>query len=492
MTATVIQPAAPAGLAHLDRRFEALVFDWDGTAVPDRLSDADRLRRAVESACMLGLHLVVVSGTHLENVDGQLGARPVGPGTLHLLLNRGAEAFRMRPSGPLLVERRRIERPQLAALVAAAELTMSCLRRLGLDEVALVRRPNRVKIDLIPIEQWRDPPKAQLPALVAAVEARLRRKGIDGLRAVVEIALQSAAACGLPDARVTTDAKHVELGVTDKSDSARWCFATLGRLGIGPGAVLVAGDEFGALGSAVGSDSLLLVDEAARATAVSVGSEPSGCPERVVELGGGPPAFLALLEDQIARRRRGELPTIDADPAWTLAVDGAVGETERANESRLTLADGRIGTRGSVIAPLPAGSPAVLAAGVYRGVESESELVPAPLWNRIAWRPRGEPRVTRMLDMRAGLVHQQIEAEPHHVDAVLFSSLARPAALPWPRRRRLRQKRRSTASPRTQPRRAPVRRHLPPSQRSGAPKPPGSRPCSTSIGTASERAGRTQ
>jgi hypothetical protein len=281
---------APAGIAALERRFEAMVFDWDGTAVPDRASDARRLRQAVESASAWGLHLVVISGTHLANVDGQLGARPKGPGTLHLLLNRGADAFRVGPTGPVLVERRPLERRVRGRLLAAAELTMSRLSELGLADVALVSRPNRVKIDLIPVADWRDPPKARLPALIAAVEQRLRARGIDGLQPVVDVARQSATACGVLDARVTTDAKHVEIGVTDKSDSARWCFAALGRLGVGAGLVLVAGDEFGPLGGAPGSDSLLLVDAAARATSVSVGTEPGGCPARVIPLGGGPTA----------------------------------------------------------------------------------------------------------------------------------------------------------------------------------------------------------
>ena len=69
---------------------------------------------------------------------------------------------------------------------------------------------------------------------------------------------------GLPDPRVTSDAKHVEIGLTDKADSARWLFGELGRRGVGPGLVLVAGDEFGPLGGLPGSDSFLLVPRAAR------------------------------------------------------------------------------------------------------------------------------------------------------------------------------------------------------------------------------------
>ena len=38
-------PAMPPAVA---RRFEAIVFDWDGTAVPDRGGDATRMRALVE------------------------------------------------------------------------------------------------------------------------------------------------------------------------------------------------------------------------------------------------------------------------------------------------------------------------------------------------------------------------------------------------------------------------------------------------------------
>ena len=81
MTATVAAKRDETRAARaVDRRFEAVVFDWDGTAVPDRSADAAELRALVEELCALGLDLVVITGTHVGNVDGQLQARPDGPG----------------------------------------------------------------------------------------------------------------------------------------------------------------------------------------------------------------------------------------------------------------------------------------------------------------------------------------------------------------------------------------------------------------------------
>jgi len=90
----------------LARRFEAVLFDWDGTAVAARGIDTSHLRRLVEEASSHGLELAVVSGTHVGNVDGQLAARPAGPGGLILALNRGSEVFSVDQHGPQLAFRR--------------------------------------------------------------------------------------------------------------------------------------------------------------------------------------------------------------------------------------------------------------------------------------------------------------------------------------------------------------------------------------------------
>src|SRR5262245_23818560 len=91
---------------ELDRRFEAILFDWDGTAVPDREADAGLVRVLVEELCALGLELGIVTGTHVGNVGGQLGARPPGPGRLIICVNRGSEAFLAGEDGVELLYRR--------------------------------------------------------------------------------------------------------------------------------------------------------------------------------------------------------------------------------------------------------------------------------------------------------------------------------------------------------------------------------------------------
>ncbi len=408
----------------LDRRFEAVVFDWDGTAVPDRSADASELRALVEELSALGLDLIVVTGTHVGNIDLQLGARPTGPGRLYFCVNRGSEVYAASPDGLELVEGRQATPAEEAALDAAAADTVAELARRGVTAAVVSQRLNRRKIDLIPEPEWADPPKARIGELLSAVQTRLRGAGLKGLGDAVEVAFAAARSAGLADPRVTSDAKHVEIGLTDKADAARWAFAELGCRGIGPGLVLIAGDEFGPVGGTTGSDAFLLVPEGARATVVSVGAEPNGTPGEVLELGGGPAAFLQLLADQLERRRRGDVPELDGDPDWTIVVEGLDRRLERVHETLLTLADGRLGTRGAPLFDHADTAPGVLFAGAYVGDGSVNELAACPDWTRLCPAPPRTPRITRRLDLATGLLREE-----GRLTSLRFSSLARPATV---------------------------------------------------------------
>jgi trehalose/maltose hydrolase-like predicted phosphorylase len=413
----------------LDRRFEAVVFDWDGTAVPDRQADAGRLRDLVEELCSLGLELAVITGTHVGNVDGQLGARPEGPGRLHLCMNRGSEVFRADADGVHLVERREATEAEDNALDRAAEGIVAALAARGLRAEIVSQRLNRRKIDLIPEPEWVDPPKARIAELLSAVERRLNGAGLEGLNEAVALAQEAARGAGLPEARVTSDAKHVEIGLTDKADAARWVFADLRRRGIGAGLVLIGGDEFGPLGGLPGSDSLLLVDAATRAAVVSVGAEPTGVPPNVIALGGGPDAFLELLEDQLERRRRGDVPDVDPNPDWTLTVDGFDPQLARVHESWLTVADGRVGIRGAPPLSHAGSERAIFAAGRYEGEGPESTLETFDDWPGLDGELPLDPLLRRRLDLRSGVLRADLALPSGPLSLLQLASLERPGTV---------------------------------------------------------------
>ena len=380
----------------------------------------------MEEASTVGLELAVVSGTHAGNVDGQLAARPAGPGGLVLALNRGSEVFVVDRDGPRLSYQRAATAHEDAALSRAAELAVERLGARGLAARIVSERLNRRKFDLIPEPEWSDPPKARIDALLGAVENRLAEAGVGGLLEAVEIARAAATDAGVADPRVTSDAKHIEIGLTDKSDSGRWIMGWLWERGIAPEQALIVGDQLGTLGGLPGSDSWSLVGESQGATCVSVGVEPGGVPADVVSLGGGPDAFAAVLEDQIARRRKGELPIVAEDPVWTVVIEGVDPLLERIHESLLTLADGAFGTRGSVIAERPSGHPAVVMSGCYTRVGAATYLLGAPRWNTIELHRSLSGPVRRVLDLRTGVLNQQLGWAGGRIDALLLSSLGRP------------------------------------------------------------------
>lgn len=405
-----------------DRTFEAIVFDWDGTAVPDRSADAGDVRERVEALTAAGVDVTVVSGTHIGNIDCQLDARPRGSGRLFLCLNRGSEVFEITERGPVLRWRRVATPREEQLLDRAADAIRDELRSRGLDVEIVSERLNRRKIDLIPDPDWSDPPKARIAELLEAVTGRLEARGMTGLSEVVVRAEEIARAEGLDDPRVTTDAKHVEVGLTDKADSIRWVLSELAVRGVGPGLVLVVGDEFGSLGGVPGSDAQMLVPEVARAFVVSVGAEPAAVPFGVRHLPGGPDRFVALLDDQLERRYRGRVPAIDEDPRWIIEfVDGA-REQLRVREALTTIANGSFGTRGALEEDGPGTSPLVVAAGVYEddGAHPPS-LLRGPEWAVVDVQTRGEGR--RILDLRTGVLWREAPTPSGTLRAARFAAV---------------------------------------------------------------------
>lgn len=404
----------------LRRRFEALIFDWDGTAVPDRVTAVPKLCETIERLTQLGMDVAVITGTNIDNVDPQLGARPEGPGQLYLGLNRGSEIFAVGPEGPNLLYRRQASSEENEALDKAAALLIEWLSSRGLVAEVVAGRLNRRKIDLIPLPEWASPPKAQIGELLIAVKERLSASGIASLSAVVALAQAACQTAGLDDAKITSDAKYIEIGLTDKADSTRWLFSELTHRGISPVQTMVFGDEWGTLGELPGSDTFLSVPEYPGAQLISVGEEPEGVPKGVIHIPGGPASFLSIIQDQLRRRREGELPHIDAEVAWTLHLDD---ENLASPEVLGTLSDGTIGTNAFPICGPDERS--VRANGVYIGEGAKTQLLPCPTWSLLNGH-LAPTNVRRVLDMRGGLIEQHLDTDAGPVDAVLFSSLRRP------------------------------------------------------------------
>ena len=383
--------------AILARRFEAAVFDWDGTAVPDRRADAARVRRLVEALCASGFHV----GDRQRDARRQR-RRPA----------RGT-AGRARSALPL-------PEPGIRGLrgrdrTARARPSAGRDRRGGRG--AHERRPrqrsrnsasegSRAEIVSRPAEPAEDRPhpgaRVGRPAEGEDRRAAGRgrrapaRAGLDGLAEVAALAEAAAREAGLPDPRVTSDVKHVEIGLTDKSDSARWMFARARRSGVGPHAVLVGGDEFGSIARAARKRLLHAGRGSSAATSFSVGVEPGGRLRASSRSAAGLMRFVRLLEDQLERRTKGELPFSSRIPSGrsrsTASIPRASGRREAVLSRSRTDGSARAALRCSATVATPASSSAASTTGRGRRAACSRARVVAP---------RRRPRPARRAPPRA-------------------------------------------------------------------------------------------
>jgi trehalose/maltose hydrolase-like predicted phosphorylase len=387
--------------AALARRFEAVVLDWDLIAAAGCDGDRAAVRTVVERACAAGLELGIVSGGDAGSLDALLSARPAPPGTLLVALDHGSEVHRVDQDGARPVFSRAATAAEQAQLSRAARLTVRGLAARGISARIVAERPSRRRLGLA----W-GPGSGDGPGEIGVDEA-------------LAIARAAAGEAGLAEPRVSSDGRYLDIDLVGKADAVRWIVRRLWAEGIAAAQMLIAVDQAALADAGLGG-------AAAEPAAADAG--PREAAPTLLRLTGGPAArveLLEFLEDQIERRQRGELPIAVEDPEWTVAVEGVDRLKERVQESLLTLADGRLGTRGTPLVGDQRGDPAVLMAGVYTRGGAETHLLAGPRWNTIAPQRAPSGALRRLLDLHAGLLVQRL-GDPNRLEALLFSSLQRP------------------------------------------------------------------
>jgi trehalose/maltose hydrolase-like predicted phosphorylase len=409
-----------------EHRYRLIAFDWDGTAVTDRSEHPDELAQAMQRLLDAGVLLVVITGTNADNVGGQIAPllTPSALSRLYLMVNRGSEVYAHEADGTRsLLWAREASSDENAALDRASDAVKDRLAAEYGIEIDIVRnRLNRRKLDLIPTPEWADPPKARIGELLAAVEKRLDAIP-GGIGAVIDMTAAAAKEAGLRDPRITTDVKHVEVGLTDKSDSIAYVMRRLAPArAILSHEVLLAGDEFGPIAGFEGSDYRMVSRLAAGATIVSVGREPNGVPTGVVQVGGGPAAFVKLLEAQAelsahpaalphAAAEEEPVPAPPPPDGWVVERSGYNPVSEASSETLFALSNGFMGIRGTADEDGPGSMPGAYVAGLFDGTTAgQEDLVVIGDWAATeiyvggrALRPWEWPVLehTRRLDLRA-------------------------------------------------------------------------------------------
>lgn len=426
--------------------FKVIAFDWDGTAVPNRKVDARPVAVVLDELLKAGVYIVVITGTNFSHVDRQFSSLVTGKHKRNLFVctNRGSEVYGFdSDSQPVLFHRRDATPQENEALDKAAEALKDYIERHSNVQVDIIYdRLNRRKIDLIP--EWRSPPKSQMGELLEKTEARLTSGGFTGgIHAAFEMATRLAREAGLPDARITSDVKHIEIGLTDKSDSVEWITSELTRKRNIPFTdIMVLGDEFGPVAGFEGSDFLTYRPDEYGMLYISVGREPEGVPPGVIHAGGGPDCFLDIMNDQIALYRRFRATE---EPAFLLTEEGYDALREREVESLTAVGNGYLGTRGSLEELSRASDPATMVSGVYcrTGWEPAEKIAVMPDWlfthvsvdgRRLELTEETMLEHRRVLDMKKGVVYRdwRHRDESGRITAIRFlrfASLAEPHAV---------------------------------------------------------------
>lgn len=286
---------------QLNKKYMLIAFDWDGTAVVNRQSSAKQFINTVIPLLQKNIKICIVTGTNFQNIDRQFSSQfhSEYKKNLFILTNRGSEVFTFEGSAPVLLHSLEATQEQNRQLDIIAQDTKKQLEEFQFNNINIIyNRLNRRKIDLYP--EWNDPPKNEIDILLEKVTEKIRASRFPGnLRDIFKLIQENAAKAGLFNAKVTSDVKHLEVGLTDKRDAIVWIMENIARPNnIQNNEILIGGDEFGEIGGFSGSDYKMFLEEETDITYFSVGIEPNGTPEGIINLGGGPECFCRVIENQ--------------------------------------------------------------------------------------------------------------------------------------------------------------------------------------------------
>jgi len=309
------------------------------------------------------------------------------------------------------------------ALDRATHVIVDRLRLGGLRAEILAAGLNRRRIGLDPGHARPHPPQRHVAELRDPVTEGVGGLGIGGRAEVVAVAVAAAREAGLADPRITSEVAHLDVGLTDRSDSARWAASWLADRGITGRLVLIVGDEFGPV-DVRGRGALMQVPELTRAQFASVGVEPGGTPPPVGHLGGRSARLVELLDAQLACRAERRVPRIDPDPAWVVSLPHEPVR-ERVSEALGALSNGSAGTRASADDG-KSRAPALSIQGIYTGGDVP-RLLAGPGWTGLEVASI-DPGTGRVLDLRTGLLERS-GGEGSRLRTLRFVSAATPYAL---------------------------------------------------------------
>lgn len=298
----------------IDKKYKAVFFDWDGTAVLSRKAPVEEAVAAMKPLLQQGIRLVIVSGTTMENIAGgeiEKYFTEEELGNLYLGLGRGAFNYAFRDGRPYVF---RDMLPDAACLEKihriCFEVHMELKIKYDFDTDIVFSRPNYCKIDLMP-ETLRGDNLFMQENELDWLKEKLCRHGIGGgLKGLMELALRIGRQFGI-EVKPTCDAKYLEVGISSKSDNVDVIFERIlqdemretdketpktGEKELSVRDCAFWGDEFVGIEEGIfGSDSFMITELTREGDFFDVSEVPGERPENVVHCGGGVGRFLEFL-----------------------------------------------------------------------------------------------------------------------------------------------------------------------------------------------------
>ena len=287
----------------MEKKYKAVFFDWDGTAVLSRKAPVEEIVGAMGPLLDQKVSLVIVSGTTMENIaGGKLETCFTKEQLAHLYLGLGRGAFNYRyENGQELIFSDMLPDKKLLGDIhrICFDIHMELLEKYGLNTDIVFSRPNYCKIDLM-VENQRGDNLFMQENELDMLKDCLKRHGVEGgLQGLLDISVAAGERYGIT-VKPTCDAKYLEVGISSKSDNVDRILEHLqSAYGICPEECSFWGDEYvGIEEGFYGSDRFMKTEKTEGGDFFDVSEVPGKRPEGVTKLGGGVEQFLGFLREQ--------------------------------------------------------------------------------------------------------------------------------------------------------------------------------------------------
>lgn len=285
------------------KKYKAIFFDWDGTAVLSRKASAREAIEAIRPLLQKGIKLVIVSGTTIENIAGgklESFFTEAELENLYLGLGRGAYNYAFLDGKPYVFKSMVPPKQELLKIHRICfEIHQELKEKYNFDTDIVFSRPNYCKIDIM-VENQRGENLFMQEDELGRLKAALKKHGIEeGLQGLMKLAEKTGEKYGI-QVCPTCDAKYLEVGITSKSHNVDCILEQICRDGeILPEDCAYWGDEYLGIEDGIfGSDSFMRTERSQKGDFFDV-SEAGGIrPEGVLQVGGGVEKFLGFLHEQ--------------------------------------------------------------------------------------------------------------------------------------------------------------------------------------------------